>query len=174
MASRHSCREGSVGISDRRMLVDEEAFKAMSLVSLNHVVLTSPRHVWCHVAHRMQQHLNSPAQALNQHINSPAHTQYTSAMIATGPLAASSLSTSTSTPQLMPCCTSVMSATGGSADLKLSSSTTSPQHLNSLVHVFECDESDRLFGSQQSLEQHLNPPPPQFQNAIIPLEVGSL
>jgi uncharacterized C2H2 Zn-finger protein len=39
------------------------------------------------------------------------------------------------------------------------------QHLNSPAHVFECDECDRSFGSQQSLDQHLNSPAhtPEFE-----------
>lgn len=102
---------------------------------------------------------------------------------------ASKPSTNTSTSQLMIQCTSVTSATGGLAVLKLCRSATNftprytsamsvidhfaaSMHLNSLAHIFECDDCDRSFGNQQSLEQHLLPWS-QFQNAIIPLEIGS-
>jgi len=91
----------------------------------------------------LNQHINSPAhipvyecdecdrsfssqQSLDQHLNSPAYAPVYECDGCDRTFGNSSLSTSTSTPQLMPRCTSVMSATGGSAVLKLSNSTTSP------------------------------------------------
>ena len=102
----------------------------------------------------------------------------------------------TSTPQLIPYYTSVMSATGGLAVLKLSNSTTSPyltlQYTSAMIAIGPLVASMLWTSTSTRWPMSLNAtsvishlavgsllsststPPPQFQNAIIPLEVGSL
>jgi hypothetical protein len=59
---------------------------------------------------------------------------------------------------------------GHLAASKLSTSTS----INSLAYIFECDDCDRSFGSEQSLEQQLNSPHHNFEMQISPLEAGNL